>query len=558
MEKDEFGYWSCKQAGVSFPSSYKFLIDGRPFPDPASRSQPEGVHGHSFLLEDSFAWTDDEWKGIALHDMIIYELHVGAFSSSGTFEGVIDRLDYLLELGVNTIELMPVSQFPGERNWGYDGVFPFAVQHSYGGAEGLKNLVNAAHAKGIAVLLDVVYNHLGPEGNYLGEYGPYFTDKYRSFWGKSLNYDDAYAYGVRSFFLQNALYWLDTCHLDGLRLDAVHAIHDESAVHFMEELKMAVEEVEQRTQKKKVLIAELDLNQPRYIKKREEGGYGLDGQWVDEFHHALHAVLTGEIDGYYEDFGTVAHIEKSLRDGYVYTGQFSAHRKRNFGAFPHGINPRQFVVFAQNHDQIGNRLLGDRLAAQLDLEGLKLAASAVILSPFVPLLFMGEEYGETKPFQYFISHTDKKLVEQVREGRKKEFAYFNWKGEVPDPQAEETFREGQLDERIARRDNPLFKFYRALIEFRKHHLSGTSIRCEVFPTQGFCVSYSLSSDETTVLIILNFSKEAFAYAFPKEVGKELINSALASWGGPIEKSASIEKDGRIRVQAHSVQVYQLL
>ena len=333
--------------------------------------------------------------------MIIYELHTGTFSPAHDFEGILQRLDYFVELGITAIELMPLAQFPGDRNWGYDGVFPFAVQHSYGGAAGFRRLVDAAHAKGIAVIVDCVYNHFGPEGNYLGQYGPYFTDKYKTPWGDALNFDDAWSDGVRNYFLQNARMWLEDFQVDALRLDAVHAIKDFSAITFLQELRQLAAEIERTTGCKKLLIAEMDLNDPRYINPPDKGGYGLNGQWIDEFHHALRTLLTGDRSAYYEDFGTIEQLEKAFRHTYVYDGIYSAYRKRHFGGHA-GNNPYdQFIVFAQNHDQVGNRALGDRLTNILSFEQLKLAAATVLLSPYVPLLFMGEEYGERRPFQFF-------------------------------------------------------------------------------------------------------------------------------------------------------------
>jgi maltooligosyltrehalose trehalohydrolase len=366
LQQDERGFWKAVLGDVAEGTLYTYRLGGgKEFPDPASRWQPQGVHGPSAVVPGYFEWADHEWKGMPLREMIIYELHVGTFTSAQTFDGVITKLPYLKELGINTIELMPVAQFPGSRNWGYDGVFPFAVQHSYGGATGLKRLVNEAHRSGIAVILDVVYNHLGPEGNYFGEFGPYFSDKYKTFWGSAINFDNAYCDAVRQFFIQNACMWLDEFHIDGLRMDAVHAIWDFSARHFIEELVEQVRRLERQSGRRKILIAELDLNNPRYINPPERGGYGMDGQWIDEFHHALHALITGETDGYYEDFGKVEHLKKAFTDSYVYTGEYSAHRKKNFGVSARKNRYSQFVVFAQNHDQVGNRLLGDRLTHHL-------------------------------------------------------------------------------------------------------------------------------------------------------------------------------------------------
>jgi maltooligosyltrehalose trehalohydrolase len=533
MSQEDFGYWSTSVSDLAPGTPYLFQLDGnKKLPDPASRWQPHGVHGPSALVTAHFPWSDESWKGISMGDMIIYELHVGTFSAAGNFDGIISRLPYLKELGINTIELMPLGQFPGNRNWGYDGVYSFAVHHDYGGAIGLKKLVNEAHSHDIAVMLDVVYNHQGPEGNYLSEYGPYFTDKYKTGWGKAINFDDAWCDGVRNFYWQNALMWLDEFHLDGLRLDAVHAIWDFSAKPFIQELTRQVRLLESKLGRKKVLIAEFDLNNPRYINPREKGGYGLDGQWIDEFHHALHAVVTGEVDGYYEDFGTLSHLVKSFKNSYVYTGEYSKHRKKRFGVDPSQNSYDQFVVFAQNHDQIGNRMLGDRLTSTLSFEALKLVAATVLLSPQVPLLFMGEEYGEQNPFQYFISHTDKELVKMVREGRRKEFSYFNWQGEVPDPQDEKTFLQCKLswDVSIGQR-SVLLSFYQHLISFRQLRVAMQGRQKEnvrVFEVpQKKVIGLERSYQSDTILIFLNFEKQRTEFKNPVQKTLTMIlDSAL--------------------------------
>ena len=539
LSRADGGYWSVEVAGISAGTSYYFLLDGeKKLPDPASRAQERGVHGPSTVVSDAFSWTDSGWKGLSMGEMIIYELHVGTFTGSHDFDGVISKLPYLKTLGVNAVELMPLSQFPGDRNWGYDGVYPFAVQASYGGAAGLKRLVDAAHAHDMAVILDVVYNHQGPEGNYLAEYGPYFTDKYKTGWGQAINFDGAWCDGVREYYWQNALMWLDEFHIDGLRLDAVHAIWDFSARHFMEALAARVKKLEENSGMEKVLIAEFDLNNPRYITPREKGGYGLDGQWIDEFHHSLHALITGERDGYYEDFGETRHLAKSFKDAYVYTGQYSEHRKKHFGREPFDTTYDQFVVFAQNHDQVGNRMLGERLSTMVSPEGLKLAAATYLLSPFVPMLFMGEEYGEKNPFQYFISHTDETLVELVRKGRKEEFSYFNWKGEVPDPQSVRTFDQCVLSWDVERNKDAqlLFRFYQFLIDFRKHRpaMQGrTRNTLEVVSTENNVISFQRKHATDHLLIILNFNKQMSSYTLPGgHEFRNILDSGSTDWGGP--------------------------
>lgn len=565
MVKDELGYWSTTVDHLRQGASYLFQLNGeKRLPDPASRSQANGVHKPSSVIPKDFLWSDDAWKGLPLSQMIIYELHVGTFSGSGDFNGVISRLSYLRDLGVNAIELMPIAQFAGKRNWGYDGVFPFAVHQDYGGATGLKQLVNEAHRQGLAVILDVVYNHQGPEGNYFSEYGPYFTDKYKTGWGQAINFDDAWCDGVRSFYWQNALMWLDEFHIDALRLDAVHAIWDFSAKHFIDELSRKVRKLEADTGTKKVLIAEFDLNNPRYINRPEDGGYGLDGQWIDEFHHALHSLVTGEVDGYYEDFGTLSHLAKSLKHSYVYTGQYSKHRKKLFGTEPVLNTSDQFVVFAQNHDQIGNRMLGDRLTSHLSFEGLKLVAATVLLAPQVPLLFMGEEYGETNPFQYFISHTDAELVELVRQGRKKEFSYFNWEGEVPDPYAQTTFDQCKMSWNFADKTRAvLLSYYKYLIAFRRKRpaMHGNKIEnievSEVPGHNALAVLRRFQSD--TILILLNFEKRTIDVTYQQlNQMKKIFDSSSAEWiHGEDLPPTVLVKDNIVLMNPESVLIFEM-
>jgi maltooligosyltrehalose trehalohydrolase len=564
MSKDEYGYWRCTLENISIGTTYLFQLENNHrLPDPASRSQEHGVHGPSSVVDQKYPWNDSGWHGLPLQTMILYEIHVATFTPEGTFEGVISRLPYLKALGINAIEIMPVSQFPGDRNWGYDGVFPFAVQQSYGGPTGLKKLVNEAHHQGIAVILDVVYNHQGPEGNYLACYGPYFTKKYHTGWGDAINFDDAWCDGVRHFYWQNAIMWLEEFHVDGLRLDAVHAIWDNSAVHFIEELSKKVKALEAKTGNRKVLIAEFDLNNPRYINPFSKGGYALDGQWTDEFHHALHAIVTEETDGYYEDFGAVSDLIKSFKDSYVYTGQFSKHRKRHFGILPENNPYHQFVVFAQNHDQVGNRMFGDRLTAKLSFDRLKLVAAALLLSPHIPMLFMGEEYGETNPFQYFISHTDEKLVEMVRQGRKKEFAHFNWRGQVPDPQDPMTFASCKLSWATADHPNKiLLEYYSHLIAFRKERLAMRGFernQVNVYNIPGKnLVAFERMFESDRLLILLNFDHRQTSFLYPAISLTKLFDSAAAIWNPDGKASESSVTDiGTINVSPHSAVIFAI-
>jgi maltooligosyltrehalose trehalohydrolase len=470
MHREARGYFATEVENIAPGTRYKFVLDGETeLPDPASRFQPEGVHGASEVVSHTFEWTDDDWHPPALKDFVMYELHVGTFTPDGTFDGVVSQLDRLRDVGINAIEILPVSQFPGTRNWGYDGVYPFAVQDSYGGPAGLKRLIDAAHAKGIAVTLDVVYNHMGPEGNYLSQFGPYFTDMYRTPWGAALNFDGASSDEVRAFFIQSAVQWVEEYHFDALRFDAVHAIVDASARPFLAELTDTLRETMRKTGRAAHLIAESDLSDPRVIRPSQQGGLGFDAQWLDDFHHAVHALVTEETQGYYADYGAMDHLERALTQAYVYAGDYSAHRGRRHGAPLDDVRPEQFVVFVQNHDQVGNRLAGDRLSTMIPFEGLKLIAAATLLAPYVPMLFMGEEYGEKAPFPFFVSHGDEQLVEAVRKGRKEEFASFGWSEEPPDPQGEETFRSAILDpaQGDAGEGRALLTLHRDLIALRR-------------------------------------------------------------------------------------------
>jgi len=450
---------------------YKYAFDnGDEWPDPASRLQPEGVHGPSEVVGSDFEWHDEGWTGVALEDHVLYELHVGTFTEEGTFDAVIPRLDALRELGITAVELLPIGQFPGARNWGYDGVYAGAVQASYGGPRALKRLVDACHQRGLALLLDVVYNHLGPEGNYLSQYAPYFTDRYKTPWGLALNFDGHHSDHVRGFFIHNALQWIDEFHVDGLRVDAVHAIVDPTAEPFLQDLCVAVHARAAELGRRVYTFAESDLNDPRVITPAADFGLDFDAQWADDFHHATHTLLTGEQDGYYQGFPPrVSNLARVFTDGLYYTGQYSPYRLRKFGLKPKTTDGAQFVVFLQNHDQVGNRMLGERLPSLVSPEQVRLAAALMIFAPFLPMLFMGEEYGETAPFQYFTSHGDADLIEAVRRGRREEFDDFVWLGEPPDPHAEETFTRSRLHWSLREVGShaELLEHYRRLLALRR-------------------------------------------------------------------------------------------
>lgn len=566
MQKNNAGYWTAQTADVFAGDLYLYRLDREmDRPDPASHSQPLGVHDASAIVDhNTFRWKDDRWKGVPLPEMIIYEIHIGTFTKHGKFDDLISQLDDLRDLGINTIEIMPVAQFPGERNWGYDGVYPFAVQNYYGGPEGLKKLVNDCHRKEIAVILDVVYNHLGPEGNYLRDFGPYFTDRYRTPWGEAINFDGPYNNEVRNLFIENALYWFKHFHIDALRLDAIHGIHDNSDHPFLLELSEAVKDFSEKSGREYYLIAESDLNDSGVVRSKEEGGYALNATWCDDFHHALHTILTGEHNGYYMDFGRIDDLVKSLREGFVYSGQYSAYRKRNHGNLSGDIPPDRFVVFSQNHDQIGNRINGERLSSLVSFESLKLAAGIVILSPYIPLLFMGEEYGETAPFLYFTSHTDPGLIRGVREGRKKEFESFKRAEDSSDPQSEITFLRSKIN-----RDNSengdhkiLLDFYKRLIELRKDTPALANLdrdSCEAWSEPGSKIIFMQRSNrKVQALLIFNFGK------IDKEITpemqdtdlKKLLASSDKRWGNSGALAPEEIKPGeRIIIGAESFVVY---
>ena len=562
--KDSHGYWEQELTNVPAGSLYKFSLEqGEDFPDPASRSQPEGVHSWSKVIDHSaFKWNDTHWKGIPLEDMIIYELHVGAFTLQGTFDGVISKLDHLLELGVNTIELLPIAQFPGVRNWGYDGVYPYAVQESYGGPERLKRLIDQCHQNGIAVLLDAVYNHLGPEGNYMAQYGPYFTEKYQTPWGSAINFDDKHSDEVRNYFIENALMWLEDYHFDGLRLDAIHEIIDRGARHVLRELSLEVDSLEKSLGKSLILIAESDLNDTKVINPYEKGGYGLEGQWVDDFHHSLHTILTGELEGYYKDYGSFAHLAKSLKQAFVYDGVYSKFRKRTVGNSPAELPPSKFVISIQNHDQVGNRMLGDRLSTIVSFEQLKLAAGIMLVSPFVPMLFMGEEFGEEQPFHYFVDHSDPELVKAVREGRKREFEYFYDKGEGEflDPLGEETFNDSKLNWEFKKNSqkNAMWSYYKRLIALKK---SGAF---KIFSNKNKQIEFSEeqhyikinAKEDQNLFAVFNFKEEILESELPggNFDWKVVISSAGKEWGGTAEFEETVKGTEILKIPGHSMLV----
>jgi maltooligosyltrehalose trehalohydrolase len=471
MRHGREGWWTT-DAEFASGTDYKFSLGGdTPLPDPRSGWQPQGVDGPSRIVDPaSFGWADAGFQARPLASAVIYEAHIGTLSDDGTFEGAIAHLDHLVSLGVTHLELMPVAEFSGDRGWGYDGVDLYAPHHAYGGPEGLARLVDAAHSRGIAVILDVVYNHLGPAGNYLARFGRYFSDRYRTPWGDAVNFDGAGSDEVRRFFIDNALMWLRDYHFDALRLDAVHAIFDMSANHFLEQLASEVHTLGGALGRHLSVIAESDLNDPRLIRSLEAGGYGLDAQWSDDFHHALHSVLTGETSGYYADFGTLDDLATTLVQGYRYAGDYSPFRQRRHGRPSPALDGRRLLGYLQNHDQIGNRAVGERSSALMSPGRLMIGAAVVLTAPFVPMLFQGEEWAASTPFQYFTDHHDQELGAAVSKGRREEFEAFGWDPEnVPDPQSVETFERSKLrwDEPSTAEHARLLEFHRRLIELRR-------------------------------------------------------------------------------------------
>ena len=567
MEKQDRGYWHVKLHDVQEGVRYKYRLNGsESYPDPASLSQPGGVHEASELLNlQTFRWNDHEWCSIPFMHMIMYELHTGTFTPESNFKGIINKLDYLKDLGINAIEIMPVAQYSGTRNWGYDGVYPFAVHDSYGGAQDLMELVNACHLKGMAVILDVVYNHFGPEGNYVSNFGHYFSENYSTPWGKPMNFDGEYSDGVRNFFIQNALMWFRDFHIDGLRLDAIHAIFDFGAKHFMQELAEKTKELSMKSGKTYYLIAESNLNDVRYISSFSKGGYGLDAQWSDDFHHSLHAMITGERSGYYMDYGEPGQLAKAIKNAFVYDHQYSAFRKKTYGSSPEDNEGSQFVIFSQNHDQIGNRKNGERLISLAGFEMAKLIAGCMFVTPNVPMLFMGEEYAERNPFLYFVSHLDPELNEKVRLGREKEFIdfYENSEDKGFDPASPETFNRSALSWNI--NQNPeasaMFQYYKSFIELVKKdpvlkHPDKENINATC---DGNLLILERWLAEHHILCLMNFGKEDFQVKVPSSVNghlERIMDSADKMWNGNgVVSKGSVSAESKTKVAAQSIVIY---
>ncbi|MCK5215279.1 MAG: malto-oligosyltrehalose trehalohydrolase [Candidatus Omnitrophica bacterium] len=567
LKRDDWGYWNGVGEGLTSGTKYLCqLDDGRTFPDPASFYQPQGVHGPSEIIDhDYYIWDDATWRNIPLSEQILYEMHIGTFTAEGSFAAAAARIDDLIDLGINAVEIMPVAQFPGERNWGYDGVYPFAVQNSYGGPRGLKDFINRCHQKGLAVILDVVYNHLGPEGNYLGQYGPYFTEKYKTPWGQAVNFDDAYCYGVRNYFIQNALYWFKEYHLDALRLDAIHGIYDSGARHILQEMAEEVAELAKAAGRSYYLIAESDLNDVRVIKPETQGGYGIDAQWCDDFHHVIHTLLTGEDKGYYADFGQVNQLVKTLNEHFIYSWDYSAFRKCQHGSEANEMSADKFVTFIQNHDQIGNRMKGERLSVLVDFEKLKCAAGLLFLSPGIPMLFMGEEYAEKAPFLYFTHHSDENLIKSVQHGRRNEFKAFGWQEDPSDPQSEFTFDKSKLNGNLKDNDRHqcIYKLYQILIALRKN-----CPPLQVFERSNI-KAVMIGREKAVILrrwkgnhhffIIFNLGETEITMALPDDLAQanKILDSSEEMWSGEGSSSPlSVSSGQEITVQKRSFLIYE--
>ena len=535
---------------------YQYRLNGERYrPDPVSRWQPEGVHGPSVVVDPTaFTWTDADFRGHARADLVFYELHIGTFTTAGTFEAVISYLEGLADLGVTAVELMPVAEFPGSRNWGYDGVHLFAPQSTYGGPRGLRRLVDACHARGLSVVLDVVYNHLGPEGNYLAEFGPYYTDRYKTPWGPALNFDGPDGGPVRRHFIENARSWIREFHFDGLRLDAIHSIFDASPLHILTELAEAARAEGARLGRPVHIIAESHDNDRKIVLPPAEGGLGLDAVWADDFHHAVHVQLVGERGGYYADFGDPRQLARALSQGFAFQGELSEYFGRCRGTPCEDLAGEHFVICTQNHDQVGNRAQGDRLSVIVPFEAVKLAAGLMFAAPALPLLFMGEEYGETAPFQFFTSFLDRELAAAVRQGRAAEFSRFAWQGAVPDPGDPAVFVRSRLNHSLATapRRRGLREYYRTWLTLRRSHpalgAGNKQLAQADLDPPGSVLSLTRGAPGgPTLHLAANLTAERKPWT-PAPSWRLLLDSADARFGGPLSQG---------RTPTH-LEAYQLL
>ena len=525
------GWWTLIVQEAQCGDRYAFLIDDdtNPYPDPRSQRQPDGVHGDSEIYDHStFEWHDQLWRGSPKTGAILYELHIGTFSKEGTFDGAIEHLKYLADLGVTHVEVMPVAAWAGNQGWGYDSTALFSTHEPYGGPDGFKRFVDACHATGLGVVLDVVYNHFGPVGNYTTKFGPYLNENRKTPWGDAVNLDGEGSDEVRRFFVDNALMWLKEYHCDGLRFDAVHAFIDLSAVHFMEQLSLEVERLGATLSKEFYLVAESDLNDPRVVRSREANGYGMDSQWSDDFHHALFTLIYSPKDGesgYYEDFGSFGDLHRALKHAYVYDGQYSIYRKRRHGRPTNGLSAHHFVHFDQNHDQVGNRGWGERLEHLVGTEVAKVSIGLLLTAPYVPMLFMGEEWAASSPFLYFADHEDEEMRQSVAEGRKREFAAFGFDGEVPNPEDSKTYEMSKLkwEEQGKDKHADFLAWVKALIKLRRSHVclnDGDTHRLLVSTNEE---RRTLVMERDAARILINFGDEPYGFGLLEGEKLELIS-----------------------------------
>ncbi len=528
---NERGWWTLDVPGAGCGDRYAFLLDDdtTPYPDPRGLRQPDGVHGLSELYDHRlFEWHDQTWRGSPKTGAIIYELHIGTFSKEGTFDGAIQHLPYLTELGITHVEVMPVAAWAGNQGWGYDSVALFATHEPYGGPDGLKRFVDACHAVGLSVILDVVYNHFGPVGNYTTKFGPYLNSDRKTPWGDAVNLDGEGSDEVRRFFVDNALMWLRDYHCDGLRFDAVHAFIDLSAVHFMEQISTEVERLSATLAKEFYLIAESDLNDPRIVRSREAHGYGMDSQWSDDFHHALFTVLytpkEGET-GYYADFGTLQDLQKSLKNAYVYDGQYSGYRKRRHGRSIDGLTAHHFVHFDQNHDQVGNRGWGERFEHLAGLHAAKVSLGLLLTAPFIPMLFMGEKWATSVPFLYFADHEDEEMRRLVAEGRKREFSAFGFTADVPDPEDGKTYEMSKLnwDEQGNGKHAEMLAWVKSLIKLRRSNVCFNDGQLHDMLVSTHVDNRTLVMEREEARVLINFGDEPRTFDLLEGETLELIS-----------------------------------
>ncbi len=538
MTSIDDGYWTTHVEGVKLDAEYMFFLDTKPpKPDPASQYQPKGVFGPSKVVNhESFVWKDTTWHGLEFKDLVFYEVHVGTFTSEGTFKAMQNRIAELSDFGITALELMPITQFSGSRGWGYDGVFPFAVQNSYGTPDDLKLLVDECHTRGVAVFLDFVYNHIGPEGNILNDYAPYFTNERMTTWGPTINLSGPNSHGVQNFFLENTLHWFRDYHIDGVRLDAILWIADNRRKHFLAELNQAVATFAKEAKRKIYMVAETGYNEPTVLAPVDEGGYGFDAQWLDDFQHSLFTQLTNEKASYYKDFTEPEHLADTFTDAYVYVKKPPEFRRRRPEESFRHIPACKFVVFSQNHDQIGNRLLGDRLTTISGVEASKVAAGLVLLSPYVPLLFMGEEYGETAPFLFFTDYQGRELADAIREGRKKEFADFHWNGEVPDPQSLDSFYKSKInwENRSQKQTGKILAYYKTLLTLRKKLpilQIGNDRNIKSVTTHGKMLLIEKQKNNQKAFIIANLSNEPQNIVNQIEESQKILDSTDTAFDG---------------------------